>query len=390
MEEENNPDIAYIYSLDYENKICLDCQGAFPRWLSINNAIIICKNCAERHSKLGFNISYVREISDNWDPYLLSFIHRGGNGRFIRFSNDYKLSQLPIEEKYRTKAGEYYRKLILSEVIADMPPDVILQNTALEECDNTIHFPEFDNYQLFKGEKLSYKSGSVTHAFSESFKTAGQYINNTDIKEKIIDGSSKAFTVMKDVSGVVYDYSKPVVSYLKTKAVQGAGYFINQLTYGLSEYQNMQYQKKSLAKAREMAEKKRFQTQTSSQQYSENDNSSMYPNQQQFYFNANLTGNQINERMNINPEQKLTNKSNIPQPQLIQNEQSVLMQSNIGKEEVQTKDHEDKKDNDIQSKVNQNYGIIIEGDKVNNIPQLQQRNEKNNNDLDQMDDINYH
>lgn len=110
--EMNQVNINDIYDLDYENKICLDCKAAMPKYVSINNAIIICQSCALKHKALGFNISYIRDIKSEWDPYLIAFIHRGGNARFIRFTHEYEIELFPIEYKYITKAAEYYRLLV--------------------------------------------------------------------------------------------------------------------------------------------------------------------------------------------------------------------------------------------------------------------------------------
>ena len=114
MKEFNNPEkiIQYLYDKDYENKICVECKSPMPGFVSINNSIIICGNCAEKHKALGFNISYVREIKDKWDQYLLSYLERGGNSRYIRLSKKYELDDLPIEQKLKTKILEYYRLLV--------------------------------------------------------------------------------------------------------------------------------------------------------------------------------------------------------------------------------------------------------------------------------------
>ena len=107
----------YLYDKDYENKICLECKSPLPNFVSINNSIIICGQCAEKHKQLGFNISYIRGIKDDWDPYLLSYLERGGNSRFIRFSKKYDLNDMPIEEKFKTRASEYYRLLVRNYII---------------------------------------------------------------------------------------------------------------------------------------------------------------------------------------------------------------------------------------------------------------------------------
>ena len=104
--------IKYLLEKDYENKICVECKSPMPTHVSINNAIILCGVCAEKHKQLGYNISYIRELKDEWDQYLLNFLERGGNSRYIRLCNQYELNQMPIEEKLKTKIMDYYRLLV--------------------------------------------------------------------------------------------------------------------------------------------------------------------------------------------------------------------------------------------------------------------------------------
>ena len=104
--------IKYLLEKDYENKICVECKSPMPTHVSINNAIILCGVCAEKHKQLGYNISYIRELKDEWDQYLLNFLERGGNSKYIRFCNQYELNQMPIEEKLKTKIMDYYRLLV--------------------------------------------------------------------------------------------------------------------------------------------------------------------------------------------------------------------------------------------------------------------------------------
>ena len=102
----------YLFDKDYENKVCVECKSPMPSFVSINNGIIICGKCAEKHKQLGYNISYVRELRDQWDQYLLSYLERGGNSRYIRLSKRFELDNMPIEEKFKTKILEYYRLLV--------------------------------------------------------------------------------------------------------------------------------------------------------------------------------------------------------------------------------------------------------------------------------------
>ena len=104
--------IQYLLEKDYENKLCAECKSPMPRSVSINNAILLCESCAEKHNELGYNISYVRDLKDEWDHYLFAFLERGGNSRYIRLSEQYYLKNMPIEEKLKTKIMEYYRLLV--------------------------------------------------------------------------------------------------------------------------------------------------------------------------------------------------------------------------------------------------------------------------------------
>lgn len=49
------------------NNECFDCQQAQPQWASVNNAVLICLNCAGVHRSLGVQISLVRSLTlDIW------------------------------------------------------------------------------------------------------------------------------------------------------------------------------------------------------------------------------------------------------------------------------------------------------------------------------------
>ena len=101
-----------LFDKDYENKVCVECKCPMPSFVSINNAVLLCNQCADRHMRLGYNVSYVRHLTSDWDAYLFSYLQRGGNSRFIRLSKKYELDEMPIEQKYNTRIVEYYRLLV--------------------------------------------------------------------------------------------------------------------------------------------------------------------------------------------------------------------------------------------------------------------------------------
>ena len=52
-----------LFEKDYENKVCVECKSPMPSFVSINNAILLCNNCAEKHMTLGYNVSYIRHLT---------------------------------------------------------------------------------------------------------------------------------------------------------------------------------------------------------------------------------------------------------------------------------------------------------------------------------------
>ena len=234
----------YLFDKDYENKVCVECKTPMPSFVSINNSIIICGKCAERHKKLGFNISYVRELRDDWDPYLLSFLERGGNSRYIRLSKKYELDNIPIEEKFNMKILEYYRILvslyliiflflqIKSEVLAEEPPLEIDLEVAKQPIESQkILFPEFENYQIFEGkEKIDKKEGNLIQAFRYVGKGLGSLTSYFGSKYQEYDINSKIKTGISTTGNFLLDLSKPIMNFAKDKAAQGMEYLYKQMT----------------------------------------------------------------------------------------------------------------------------------------------------------------
>ena len=213
MEELKDIDLVYFAVKDVENKICADCGNSLPTFCSINHGILICKICAPIHLKLGFNVSYIRAISDEWDPYLMGYMNRGGNNRFKRFCHKYKLFGIPIEEKYIKRCMEYYRLLIKSEVLAEEPPEEIKKEFALQKCDlSIIYFPEFENYSIYKGENPS------------------QNNQGYGIGKKIYNGGLGTYKVLKNTGGFIYSTTKPVVSFLGGATLKGLSYAYHYMT----------------------------------------------------------------------------------------------------------------------------------------------------------------
>ena len=236
-----------LFEKDYENKVCLECKCPMPSYVSINNAILLCDRCAERHMKLGYNVSYIRHITLPWDPYLFAYLERGGNSRLIRLSNKYELDKMPIEQKYTTRILEYHRLLLKSEVLADAPPFEIPYEVAKDQINNgIIYFPEFENYQIYEGKlKVDKKNNGLVDAFrfvGSGLGSLATYLGNKyqeyDMNNKIIKGGAATLKGLAVAGKFLYNKSKPVVKYLGIKTIQGVGYLCQQAEYHLSGDEN--------------------------------------------------------------------------------------------------------------------------------------------------------
>ena len=237
-----------LFEKDYENKVCVECKCPMPSFVSINNAILLCNQCAERHMKLGYNVSYIRHITDDWDAYLYTYLDRGGNSRFIRLSKKYDLDNMPIEQKYNTRILEYYRLLIKSEVLADIPPFEIPFEVAKDPINNNvIYFPEFQNYQIYQGTFKPEKK--KTSGYLDAFRYVGSglgsmasYLANKyqeyDMNDKLIKGGALAAKGIAAAGNLLYKIAKPVVKYASIRTVQGVGYLCKQAEYQLSDDEN--------------------------------------------------------------------------------------------------------------------------------------------------------
>ena len=210
-----NYDLNYFINLDNENKICFDCGGPFPTYVSINNGVFICEKCAKNHKKLGNNISYIHQICSPWDPYLLSYAVRGGNSRFKHLCMLYDITCETFYEnneeklnKYIIKLGEYNRLNLKSEILAEEPPKPLDYKEAKKKCNlNIIYFPEFENYQLYKGEFLPDKNNSISGKIRRRTKSAADIVGSAGV--------------------LIYKAGKPVISLIGRSAYKGVNFLGN-------------------------------------------------------------------------------------------------------------------------------------------------------------------
>ena len=116
--------INQIYN-DKMNSICFDCGDENPLFVSINNGIFLCNQCATVHMSFPQGISIIENndlnaLSEN----ELKFLALGGNTRL----NDFILDEFPKLENYsqkllyKTRGMDYYRKRLYFHVNGGLEP----------------------------------------------------------------------------------------------------------------------------------------------------------------------------------------------------------------------------------------------------------------------------
>ena len=124
MKESSNPEIEQIMSVE-GNQNCVDCSAENPTFVSVNNAVLLCENCANAHKTLGKDISDVRSLlNEELSPEEITLLKLGGNKRFKTLISEYGITDEQNKEfKYHLNLADYYRKLLLAERNKDSNPE---------------------------------------------------------------------------------------------------------------------------------------------------------------------------------------------------------------------------------------------------------------------------
>ena len=143
-----------IYKIDEENYNCVDCGTPQSNYISINNGVTLCDNCAEIHKKFGQNISFLLNINDELDEYLFNFIVFGSNTKFKRFLEKENVDKnLNPKRKYKTNAVVFYRKSLKNKVEGKKLPikNYDNPNELYTNDDDNEGFNDFYDYKITKG-----------------------------------------------------------------------------------------------------------------------------------------------------------------------------------------------------------------------------------------------
>ena len=183
-EEKISDKVNIIYTIDEENKKCVDCGAENPTKVSINNGVVICENCAKEHEELGSSISFIKNIDDDFDEFLTNFIVMGSNTKFKRFLAQENVdTSLPIKSKYKTQALNFYRKILRAKIEGkkEMEKDYKDPNEIVEDEEENL-FPEFNKKYVIKNQVL--RKGSVLSQHRFTFRNIFLKVFNRNKKKR--------------------------------------------------------------------------------------------------------------------------------------------------------------------------------------------------------------
>ena len=83
-----------------------------PQYVSINNGVLLCYNCAcgIHRPHYGIEVSFIKSISeDQWNHQQLRALINSGNKPLRKFMDFYDLAYESVQKRYSTVAMKYYR-----------------------------------------------------------------------------------------------------------------------------------------------------------------------------------------------------------------------------------------------------------------------------------------
>jgi len=216
---------------EQENNFCFECGSPSNHWASVNNGIFLCLNCSGLHRGFGVNVSFVRSVNmDSWSDLQLSMMRNGGNAKLRQFFANYNIpSDKPIDFKYRTKAGVYYREQLkaVSEGKPLPNPPTLDEGLEIASAKPTSYNPNNitgfgsapSQQEEASADPLSFegmKQGAVTIGTSvasgaKTLATAvSDKVSDPNFKEDVKDFGVKVAVGTKDAAIVVAEKSKEI------------------------------------------------------------------------------------------------------------------------------------------------------------------------------------
>ena len=174
------------------NNECFDCRKTEPKYISINNAIFLCEDCAQIHETFPKNISFVAYnnlnlLSDN----VLKYLYFGGNENLDNFINyDFPgLQNYSAEILYKTQAMIYYREQLKCKIEGKPKPvrpnDIMAYKLVSEN--GLINIREENS---FKNKNIILNKDVINNYFNNFNNTFNTY-NNYNIPNEVCNKNKR-------------------------------------------------------------------------------------------------------------------------------------------------------------------------------------------------------
>ena len=118
-----------------KNNECFECSNLYPEFISLNNAIFLCKNCVKNHIHFPKYISNIfKNDLNNLTLKNIQYLCCGGNEKLKQFiKNEFpRLKKFSYQNLYRTYAMDYYRKYLEYLIEGGIKPNKPNKNKAYE------------------------------------------------------------------------------------------------------------------------------------------------------------------------------------------------------------------------------------------------------------------
>ena len=365
MEIYSHPDIPEILSLP-GNSTCCDCGMEKPKWASLNNGVFLCLKCAGIHRSLGVDISTIRSLQiDSWTDKQILYLSHGGNFKLQKLWEEYSINPKDsVEKKYKSKAGEYYRKYLKNLVEKISDPDyqqIELIKPSTEEGKEMMEDKkvneDVNNINIIGEFKENKKDGGF-------FSVVGSFFNDvkkqaTQAADKISKGIDdlKIKDKLREASDKITDNAKIVGNYIKDKSQKALN---SELVKGITKTAEsginvvIEKTKILLNKNDDVPENVNVITLNNQQNNNENNNSN--------------NNNNNNNELNIHPLDQDIQMSNIVNNDInINNNKINDKNENVNENEIkneEVKKEEIPKEEKVEEKKEENINNAVENKKI--------------------------
>ena len=189
------------------NKECFDCRKKEPKYISINNSIFLCEDCAIIHKGFPDNISFIIDnnlnlLSNNY----LKYLYYGGNANLDNFINyDYPgLQNYSPEILYKTQAMIYYREKLKCKIEGKpkpLSPNDIMAYKLVSE-NGLINIREGNKFKSKKNltNRISNKDiiNNYYNNFNNTYNTYNNYNYNYQNNNNFIINENKKINKNKN------------------------------------------------------------------------------------------------------------------------------------------------------------------------------------------------